>query len=137
MHFHQQTARAELDFPRKVSTVSTQPGLLPASVRSWHSTRSTHNTAHGREVVTRKQHAIFKVRWATARDTQAWPHTATLYILWLINSQCRNNNGPHSAFINLLDHMGKHRLMSTSGNRAKHPLLQSLPGPWVIFLFSF
>lgn len=95
-----------MTFPRKVYTVSTQPGLLPASVGSWHNTRSTYNIAHGRKAVPRKQHAIFKV-WTTARATQAWPHTTTLYFLWLINSQCRNNSGPHSAFIHLPDHVGK------------------------------
>lgn len=95
-----------MTLPRKVYIVFTQPGLLPASVKSWHNARSTHDTAYGLTAVTRKQHAIFKVRWAIA-----WPacytHTATLYILYLLNSQHRNNNGPHSAFINLPDHMGK------------------------------
>lgn len=94
-------------FLRRVYTVCTQPGLLPASGISWHNAMSTHNPAHGHESVTRKQRAIFKVRWAIARATQAWPHTTTLYILCLINSQCRNNKGPRSAFISLPGHMGK------------------------------
>lgn len=52
--------------------------------------------AYGGEAVTRKLHTVYRVCWTTARATQAWPHTFTLYSFRPISSQSRNNTGPHS-----------------------------------------
>lgn len=51
--------------------------------------------AHGGEAVTRKLHVVYRVCWATARATQAWPHTITLYSLRPSSSQSTNDTGPH------------------------------------------
>lgn len=138
MYFRQQTASGEHGFPEKGLHCARIAKISPVSMNSWNGPRNSHHTAQGSKAVIRKQPAVFKVCWAIARATQAWPHTTTLYVLRLIKSQSKNNNGPHGGLHQPPDHMGKHRLMSTSGfccrKAAKHCLLQNLPMPWVVFL---
>lgn len=85
-------------------------GLYPPDLLSTHLAQGPGfgtTAAHGGEAVTRKLHTAYKVCWAPARVTQAWPHTITLYSLCPNSSQSTNDTGPHGAFINLPDHMEK------------------------------